>query len=185
MILTLSIIDKLYSDTKTLTIVYVIGCILLLFFIIMLFVSIKSKDDKEIIIDDPIEGDNDTKDTDVIYENTINTYDENNNVDNKIESEKENDTLSTDDIFEKTTMIDLDSTETDPVDNYDDDLKTALDIADNKEIIKDKDNIDEIFNNVLINQTNNSSLDNNSVSNEIEQKQNDLKAKLDNLRKNN
>ena len=43
----LSFMDKLYSDSKTLSIVYVIGAVLLFIFIILLMVSLRKTDKKE------------------------------------------------------------------------------------------------------------------------------------------
>ena len=51
----LSFMDKLYSDSKTLSIVYVVGAILLFVFIILLMVSLRKSDKKETtkIIEEP------------------------------------------------------------------------------------------------------------------------------------
>jgi len=52
----MSFLDKIYSDTKTLTIVYVVGAVLLLFFIVMLMISLKKPTSKKVntkVLDEP------------------------------------------------------------------------------------------------------------------------------------
>lgn len=52
----MSFMDKIYSDTKTLTIIYIVGAVLLLIFIIMLIVSLRKPSPKKMktkILDEP------------------------------------------------------------------------------------------------------------------------------------
>ena len=49
----LSFMDKLYSDTKTLSIVYVVGAVLLFIFIVMLIISLRKPKDEPKIIEEP------------------------------------------------------------------------------------------------------------------------------------
>lgn len=105
----LNIMDKLYSDSKTLSIVYVVGAILLFVFIILLMISLRKPDKKEKqkIIEEPkIEEDNNI--LEINEEKKEEPKEEVSNID--IENNKETEEIKPLDqsIFEKTVIIPLD-----------------------------------------------------------------------------
>lgn len=109
----LSFMDKIYGDSKTLSIIYVVGAILLFVFIILLMISLRKKDKNEVkIIDEPKIDENKEIKTSEIKDDTENIkVEEVEKVvpikDEKKEVEtKSNETLES--IFEKTTIIPLD-----------------------------------------------------------------------------
>ena len=100
----LSFMDKLYSDSKTLSIVYVVGAVLLFIFIILLMLSLRKPDKKEKtkIIDEPNINNEETSKEKVEEEIE-------NNIIEPVEEEKIQ--PLTEDIFEKTTIIPLNELE--------------------------------------------------------------------------
>ena len=129
--LILNYMDKIYGDTKMLTIVYVVGAGLLFVFIILLIISIRKPDKKKSV--DIIDVDNETKKEKV--------EDKNEEVEEKVITEDTNnsDIKHEDSIFEKTTIIPLDDINTDPKsDSSENDVEKALDNADNMKIVEEE-----------------------------------------------
>ena len=95
MITMLSFFDKLYSDTDTLRMVYIVGAILLFIFIILLIVSIRKPDKKKSkIIEEPkIDEDNKTEvekeETKTVNESATKESEVKDETESKIEEEKE------------------------------------------------------------------------------------------------
>ena len=162
----LYLLEKLYTDTKLLTIVYIIGSVLLFIFIILLIISVKSEDKIEVIIEEP-------KDDTNKENKTENPLDNSNNI--LVEPVYNPDKEVTENSYEE-----LNSESTDPIDT-DDNVKEALDIVDT---YKEK---DYFYNNNSLNEDGEptNEVEKESVNGEIIKKQDDLKAKLDMLRKNN
>ena len=138
----LSFMDKLYSDSKTLSIVYVIGAVLLFIFIILLMVSLRKNDKKE--------------ETKIIEEPKINDEPKEVPVEEKVEIKEE---IKTEldvpeekveqpleqSIFEKTVIIPLNEIEQ-PV-SREENIAQALDnvekIEEKQEEVKIKENTEE------------------------------------------
>ena len=120
----LSFMDKLYSDSETLKIVYVVGAILLFVFIVLLIISIRKPDKKEKtkIIEEP-KIDDEIKEE--VKEPVIETTKE------EIVKEEVIKPLEEQSIFEKTRIIPLDE------------IKKAeeKEIVEEKEVIKESENI--------------------------------------------
>lgn len=106
----LSFMDKLYSDSKTLSIVYVVGAVLLFIFIILLIISLRknSKNETTKIIEEPKINDEPKEKTETtkveLKEETTLPIEEPENVQKKEEKEEQSLEQS---IFEKTTIIPL------------------------------------------------------------------------------
>lgn len=106
----LSFMDKLYSDSKTLSIVYVVGAVLLFIFIILLIISLRknSKNETTKIIEEPKINDEPKEKIETtkveLKEETILPIEEPENVQKKEEKEEQSLEQS---IFEKTTIIPL------------------------------------------------------------------------------
>ncbi len=140
----LNFMDKIYGDTKTLSLVYVAGAVLLFIFIILLIFSLRkpSKKDDIKIIDEPkpdnkdsneVSLNNNVKDTKVVSEDT-NTKVEDTKEDIK-EEVKDNDSETN--IFEKTTIIPLENIKTNESEvSKQESIEKALDNVDNIENIK-------------------------------------------------
>lgn len=80
MVTLLNFMEKLYSDTKALSIVYIVGSILLFIFIVMLIISLRKPNKKETkIIEEPNIENNEKKNLETIEENKINETTENAN----------------------------------------------------------------------------------------------------------
>ena len=113
----LSFMDKLYSDSKTLSIVYVIGAVLLFIFIILLMVSLRKSDKKETtkIIEEPKIDDEPKEKIEETKVEPKETLKEepttiNESINNKIDKDKNEQSLEQS-IFEKTVIIPLDEIE--------------------------------------------------------------------------
>lgn len=121
----LSFMDKLYSDSKTLSIVYMVGAILLFIFILLLMFSLRKNDkkDKTIILEEPsieevkTESVVETKPEEPIEEETVK------------EIPKEETNTIDQSIFEKTKIIPLD--ELKKAEDKKEDLGTVLNNVDN------------------------------------------------------
>lgn len=116
----LNFMDKIYSDTKTLKMVYIIGAVLLFIFIILLIFSLRKnddkKDDKKIVkIDDEKHDDkkDETEDSNIVNEKNNSVLDESDKKNEKVdevEESKETEKKEEDsNIFEKTTIIPLEN----------------------------------------------------------------------------
>lgn len=114
----LNFMDKIYSDTKTLKMVYIIGAVLLFIFIILLIFSLRKNDDKKgdkkiDKIDDEKHDDkkDETEDSNIVNEKNNSVLDESDKKNEKVdevEESKENEKKEEDsNIFEKTTIIPL------------------------------------------------------------------------------
>lgn len=113
----LSFMDKLYSDSKTLSIVYVVGAVLLFIFIILLMVSLRKSDKKETtkIIEEPKIDDEPKEKIEETKVEPKETLKEepttiNESINNKIDKDKNEQSLEQS-IFEKTVIIPLDEIE--------------------------------------------------------------------------
>lgn len=116
----LNFMDKIYSDTKTLKMVYIIGAVLLFIFIILLIFSLRKNDDKKgdkkiDKIDDEKHDDkkDETEDSNIVNEKNNSVLDESDKKNEKVdevEESKENEKKEEDsNIFEKTTIIPLEN----------------------------------------------------------------------------
>lgn len=116
----LNFMDKIYSDTKTLKMVYIIGAVLLFIFIILLIFSLRKNDDKKedkkiVKIDDEKHDDkkDETEDSNIVNEKNNSVLDESDKKNEKVdevEESKENGKKEEDsNIFEKTTIIPLEN----------------------------------------------------------------------------
>lgn len=116
----LNFMDKIYSDTKTLKMVYIIGAVLLFIFIILLIFSLRKnddkKDDKKIVkIDDEKHDDkkDETEDSNIVdlkNNSVLDESDKKNEKVDEVEESKENEKKEEDsNIFEKTTIIPLEN----------------------------------------------------------------------------
>lgn len=116
----LNFMDKIYSDTKTLKMVYIIGAVLLFIFIILLIFSLRKnddkKDDKKIVkIDDEKHDDkkDETEDSNIVNEKNNSVLDQSDKKNEKVdevEESKETEKKEEDsNIFEKTTIIPLEN----------------------------------------------------------------------------
>lgn len=99
----LSFMDKLYSDSKTLSMVYVVGAILLFIFIIMLILSLrkstKNEEEEPKIIEEPNISDS-KEDSIVKVEESVSNE--------QVNEELKEEMLTEQSIFEKTIIIPLD-----------------------------------------------------------------------------
>lgn len=149
----LNFMDKIYGDSKTLSIIYVVGAVLLFIFIILLIISLRKPDKKEKtkIIEEPkIEDDktntNSLNDVNVLTSETEKPLEE-----NKVDGVNEKDdikeeSISSQNIFEKTTIIPINKDnlekEIDKTYNKEENIEKALDNAENmsapKEEIKEE-----------------------------------------------
>lgn len=120
----LSFMDKIYSDSKTLSIIYVVGSILLFIFIVLLVVSLRKPEKKEEtkIIEEP-KIDEEPKEESVVEEKKEEIKEE-----ETIEKEKSIDQS----IFEKTVIIPINELEKE---SKEDNIQKALDIV---EEVKDE-----------------------------------------------
>lgn len=123
----LSFMDKIYSDSKTLSIVYIVGAVLLFVFIILLMISLRKPDKKEElkIIEPKIDDNNEEKQNEVVVENKNEKKTE-----EKIETVQEEKVepthaINEQSIFEKTTIIPLDEL------NKEDNIEKALENVEN------------------------------------------------------
>ena len=121
----LSFMDKLYSDSKTLSIVYIVGAVLLFVFIIMLIISLRKPKDEPKIIEEPKIDDNQTNKQEI--KETI-EFTEQETIENEIieENKEELKELSEQSIFEKTVIIPLDEL------NKNETIEKALNVAEEK-----------------------------------------------------
>lgn len=167
----LSFMDKLYGDSKTLSIVYAVGAVLLFIFIILLMVSLRKSDKKEItkiieepkIDEEPIEKIDETKE-----ESKENSKPESNLVSEVKQDEKDkeenNEQSLEQSIFEKTVIIPLN--EIDQTTSREEDIAQALDNVEKieekiepsveekpkesvQELSKDIPNVDDFVDNVV------------------------------------
>lgn len=145
----LNFMDKIYGDSKTLSIIYVVGAVLLFIFIILLIISLRKPDKKEKtkIIEEPkIEDDkintNSLNDVNVLTSETEKPLEE-----NKVDSVKEKDdikeeSISSQNIFEKTTIIPINKDnlekEIDKTYNKEENIEKALDNAENMSAPEEK-----------------------------------------------
>lgn len=148
--LMLNFMDKIYSDDKTMTMIYIIGAVLLFIFIVLLIFSLRKPSKKDIKVMD-VPKDDTLKDkveekgnekVEVVDTNTdtkeeVITKEENTTLNEKanIEEPKEKDK----NIFEKTTIIPLDNIK--PNENElskEENIEKALDNVNNIEQIKPK-----------------------------------------------
>lgn len=148
----LSFMDKLYSDSKTLSIVYVIGAVLLFIFIILLMVSLRKTDKKEQpkIIEEP-KIEEEPKDV-VIEEKKEETISKEELVQEKeeiVEEVKEEPLEQS--IFEKTTIIPLSELEEQP--SREENIAQAL------ENVEKQEQVEEIKNEESVEETSNLSKD--------------------------
>lgn len=105
----LSFMDKIYSDSKTLSIVYIVGAVLLFIFIILLMVSLRKpvKKEEQRIIEPKIDNNEEAQNqNEVVVENNVKEKEE--KVEDEQEKIEETPTLNSQSIFEKTTIIPLD-----------------------------------------------------------------------------
>ncbi len=149
----LSFMDKLYSDSKTLSIVYVVGAILLFVFIILLMVSLRKTDKKEQtkIIEEPKIDEEpkevlveDKKEEAILKEELAQEKEE------VVEEVKEEPLEQS--IFEKTTIIPLSELEEQPV-SREENIAQAL------ENVEKHEQVEEIKNEEPIEETSNLSKD--------------------------
>lgn len=167
----LSFMDKLYGDSKTLSIVYVVGAVLLFIFIILLIVSLRKGDKKDItkiieepkIDEEPIEKIDETKE-----ESKENTKPESNLVSevkqDEEDKEENNEQSLEQSIFEKTVIIPLN--EIDQTTSREENIAQALDNVEKieekiepsveekpkesvQELSKDIPNVDDFVDNVV------------------------------------
>lgn len=148
--LMLNFMDKIYSDDKTMTMIYIVGAVLLFIFIVLLIFSLRKPSKKDIKVMD-VPKDDTSKDKveessvekeEVVDTNTdtkeeVITKEENTTLNEKanIEDPKEEDK----NIFEKTTIIPLDNIK--PNENElskEENIEKALDNVNNIEQIKPK-----------------------------------------------
>lgn len=145
----LNFMDKIYGDSKTLSIIYVVGAVLLFIFIILLIISLRKPDKKEKtkIIEEPkIEDDktntNSLNDVNVLTSETEKPLEEN-NVDNVNEKDDiKEESISNQNIFEKTTIIPINKDnlekEIDKTYNKEENIEKALDNAENMSAPKEE-----------------------------------------------
>ena len=100
----LGLIDKIYSDTKMLSIYYIIGAILLLLFILLLIISLKKDDVRSINIIDDEKNDN----NDELEEDTVLGNEEKDSYKQTAENNLDSINSYDESIFEKTTVIPVD-----------------------------------------------------------------------------
>lgn len=167
----LSFMDKLYSDSKTLSIVYAVGAVLLFIFIILLMVSLRKGDKKETtkIIEEPKIDDEPTEKIDETKEESKeNTKTESNLVSEAKQDEKDNEEKNEQSleqsIFEKTVIIPLN--EIDKTTSREENIAQALDNVEKieekiepsveektkekvQELSKDIPNVDDFVDNVV------------------------------------
>lgn len=148
----LSFMDKLYSDSKTLSIVYVIGAVLLFIFIILLMVSLRKTDKKEQtkIIEEPKIDEEpkevlveDKKEEAILKEELAQEKEE------VVEEVKEEPLEQS--IFEKTTIIPLSELEEQP--SREENIAQAL------ENVEKQEQVEEIKNEEPVEETSNLSKD--------------------------
>ena len=132
----LNFMDKIYSDDKAMTTIYIVGAVLLFIFIVLLIFSLrKTNDDKNVKIIDETENNKDDSKVeeeikDTIVESDIKEKAEpilNNDEHTQIEEKKTEDKVLSDDIFEKTTIIPLSDVKADePVLSKEENIGKAL-----------------------------------------------------------
>lgn len=150
--LMLNFMDKIYSDDKTMTMIYIIGAVLLFIFIVLLIFSLRKPSKKDIKVMD-VPKDDTLKDKVEEKENEkVEVVDTNTNTDTKEEviTKEENTTLNEKanieeqkeedkNIFEKTTIIPLDNIKTNENElSKEENIEKALDNVNNIEQIKPK-----------------------------------------------
>lgn len=130
----LNFMDKIYSDNKMLSIVYIVGACLLFIFIILLIFSLRKTDKKEPkIIEEPKIDDKANE----IKEETI-KEEANDTLENTedVKEDKKETSLEDQNIFEKTTIIPLDQVKTDETLSKTENIEKALDNVENiKEVV--------------------------------------------------
>ena len=140
----LNFMEKIYSDTKTLSIIYIVGAVLLFIFIVLLIFSLRKSDKKEKpkIIEEPSdskkeEQKEETKEIESKFEEKT----EDISKEKEIKEEEINDKS----IFEKTTIIPLDEIDTDSEAlTKEENIEKALDNVENMKTIEKTDKpIDE------------------------------------------
>lgn len=142
----LNFMDKIYGDSKTLSIIYVVGAVLLFIFIILLIISLRKPDKKEKtkIIEEPkIEDDKtNTNSLNDVTNETEKSLEENkvDNVNEKDDIKEES--ISSQNIFEKTTIIPINKDnlekEIDKTYNKEENIEKALDNAENMSAPKEE-----------------------------------------------
>ena len=153
----LNFMDKIYSDTKTLKMVYIVGAVLLFIFIILLIFSLRKnddkKDDKKIVKVDEDKHDDvisETKDSNIVDEkdsSILNESDNKTEAVDEVEESKENEPKEEDsNIFEKTTIIPLENVTSDKQElSKEENISKALDNVESMKTLKTeekKDNTD-------------------------------------------
>lgn len=145
----LNFMDKIYGDSKTLSIIYVVGAVLLFIFIILLIISLRKPDKKEKtkIIEEPkIEDDktniNSLNDVNVLTSETEKPLEENKVDDVKEKDDIKEESISNQNIFEKTTIIPINKDnlekEIDKTYNKEENIEKALDNAENMSAPEEK-----------------------------------------------
>ena len=130
----LNFMEKFYSDVTTLYIVYIVGAVLLLIFIIMLIVSLRSSSNKVEVKKETIEENK--NDIDINKEAIEDKKDVDTNIevneDKTVVEEKEE--IDNQNIFEKTTVIPLNEIKPEDLSlNKEETIEKALDNASNME----------------------------------------------------
>lgn len=145
----LNFMDKIYGDSKTLSIIYVVGAVLLFIFIILLIISLRKPDKKEKtkIIEEPkIEDDktntNSLNDVNVLTSETEKPLEENKVDDVNEKDDIKEESISSQNIFEKTTIIPINKDnlekEIDKTYNKEENIEKALDNAENMSAPKEE-----------------------------------------------
>lgn len=145
----LNFMDKIYGDSKTLSIIYVVGAVLLFIFIILLIISLRKPDKKEKtkIIEEPkIEDDktntNSLNDVNVLTSETEKPLEENKVDDVNEKDDIKEESISSQNIFEKTTIIPINKDnlekEIDKSYNKEENIEKALDNAENMSAPKEE-----------------------------------------------
>ena len=144
----LNFMDKIYGDSKTLSIIYVVGAVLLFIFIILLIISLRKPDKKEKtkIIEEPKIEDDKTNTNSLNDVNDV-TNETEKSLENKVDNvnEKEDikeESISSQNIFEKTTIIPINKDnlekEIDKTYNKEENIEKALDNAENMSAPKEE-----------------------------------------------
>lgn len=154
----LSFMDKLYSDSKTLSIVYVVGAVLLFIFIVMLIISLRKPKDEPQIIEEP-KIDEESKENIIESNNKEIIEDKKEEIIEKtIENEISEEPLTEQSIFEKTVIIPLDELQKEEktLENILEKVETPIqeEIVEEKEIQEDKisseiPNVDDFVDNIV------------------------------------
>ena len=167
----LNFMDKIYSDDKAMTMVYIVGSVLLFIFIVLLIFSLRkpSKKDNVNIIDEPKDNTKDEAKEETIEktENVVEKVkkDETSKLDNNVvETENVAEDNKDTNIFEKTTIIPLENVKVNENElSKEENIEKALDNAskehkitpeinekiDDSKISTDIPNVDEFVDNVV------------------------------------